>query len=355
MHMGNRRLSRASEKMGQRLTRKGGTEITLVMEMVLLVGVLCLGGVALVYGKSGLEYANSLLTGSQSPTYSAENLLNAMECSYLRCRDGCSSGLSGITIVVDSSGTEKNCKTDYCDPFADGDGKVCGDNAQGNPVEVHVDETGELSLDDIESFNDGCYGDYCMIGVTDTLPSGVMSNSPGFVWVRSSIVKSLLSAKDFELSASEHIAYGYLFSLPECTDFSSACGAESLTVPPGTYSIWTDDTSRNSRYDPLDGTWKATWGTTYVWTRGCSKVNGDECTADTDCASNYAEPICNVRRCECTAPPSKCQTNDGSAVVEESCYCGNSAICSDTQYCCAAYDSGAGLCTYSSSLLVCGG
>ena len=225
------------------------------------------------------------------------DLNNAIKCAYYRCKEGCDS--PNVQLIPAFGG--KNCDPDFCKAeWKMADGKICGENAAEHPVVVNAGESGdELSLSGLSEFNDGCYGDYCMIGVSGTLPFGAMRDSPGFVWIRDSLVKKLIKGKSFYLSPSEQIGYRYFFSLPACTDFKTTCGAESLTIKGGTYRVWTEPTYRNARYDLLAGVWRATWGTTYIWSKGCNQQLGDECVSNADCADNPIEKICDVGRCEC--------------------------------------------------------
>jgi len=106
-----------------------------IIEMVLVIVVIALILFVTAPQVSGWinQYIFNPLTGKGVPlgTPEAVTLEAAIKCSYLRCFDGCGKGsVQSIDI-----GT-KNCDADFCVPYKDANGKVCGDNSKSHPVVV---------------------------------------------------------------------------------------------------------------------------------------------------------------------------------------------------------------------------
>jgi hypothetical protein len=73
------------------------------------------------------------------------NLDSALRCADLRCRSGCAGVTLGLTFQGEcgSGNTEGicDCNKDYCLPFMDSEGKVCGDNSKAHPIKVVMGNT----------------------------------------------------------------------------------------------------------------------------------------------------------------------------------------------------------------------
>ena len=80
-----------------------------------------------------------------------QSLQNAITCVYYRCEEGCSSNKIRDLEIETAYGT-LNCKEDFCEPFQDADGKVCGEVPLEQRVEVLLTETTKLKTFDVFKF-----------------------------------------------------------------------------------------------------------------------------------------------------------------------------------------------------------
>ncbi|PIX51079.1 MAG: hypothetical protein COZ52_00760 [Candidatus Aenigmarchaeota archaeon CG_4_8_14_3_um_filter_37_24] len=81
------------------------------------------------------------------------NIQKAIDCSYYRCKEGCGSSKIEDLTWGDDDGVEKSCKTDFCkQEWTDTkkeDGKICGDDAKMNPINIKLENPINLKKDDI--------------------------------------------------------------------------------------------------------------------------------------------------------------------------------------------------------------
>ena len=87
----------------------------------------------------GTEYKDYLPTKNPLP--------EAIRCSYYRCTDGCD---AVENIMITTREERVNCRAQFCDPYKDGDGKVCDDNARAHPVVVETDTDLPIAEDKLE-------------------------------------------------------------------------------------------------------------------------------------------------------------------------------------------------------------
>jgi len=226
------------------MASKGKLPIEMMVYMVL--AIIFLG---FVFGivKQSQDVAERIaiqLGWMSDPT--AQDLVAAIECSYLRCKEGC----NAVTQLMVG---DKECKTVFCDPYKDEDDKVCGNIAMRNPVEISLEGRGmegtRLKLSNLD-FIEGCPGrTSCCIPIGEDI--GEAYKIPGHVWIRDGLVYDVEEGK-----SCVDIAGIKLMSA--CSEGQiSNCAARSLYVLPATYYVWTD-TSQNELL------W-GTWGTTYLW------------------------------------------------------------------------------------------
>jgi len=84
-------------------------------------------------------------TCSDLPT--SHELEAAIKCAYYRCAENCSSDKIK-SIEINTPEGLKKCKEDFCDPFKDETGAVCGDDSKLHPVEFTADSEAKIAAFD---------------------------------------------------------------------------------------------------------------------------------------------------------------------------------------------------------------
>ena len=242
--------------------RKGSIGIPEVMYLVLAVIVIYAAVTGLGVANGLVNYIDAILRGSTS-VYDQENLLSAIQCSYERCTKGCSS-VGGINIQEGTDVT-LNCQTDFCQPFADSSGKVCGQLAKDHPVYVKTSEASTVSTADLAGMVD-CPGSppgeqQCAVAaIKDYNPSGFDT----YLRFQSSLVEITLEESGYcKMKTNPVLAC----SNPKCTQAESPtplpCCAKSFRLVPKTYYIWTTNTINScvSASMSIPSTATYAWGT----------------------------------------------------------------------------------------------
>jgi hypothetical protein len=246
------------------------------MYLVLAVIVIYAAVTGLGVANGLVNYIDAILRGSTS-VYDQENLLAAIQCSYERCTKGCSS-VGGINIQEGTDVT-LNCQTDFCTPFADSSGKVCGQLAKDHPVYVKTSEASTVSTADLAGMVD-CPGSppgeqQCAVAaIKDYNPSGFDT----YLRFQSSLVQITLEESGYcKMKTNPVLAC----SNPKCTQSQSPtplpCCAKSFRLVPKTYYIWTTNTINScvSASMSIPSTATYAWGTTD--SMSCGDLLGQPC------------------------------------------------------------------------------
>ena len=213
--------------------RKGADAITLAVSAIVGVAIVVFLFSVLGFGQQIAEFIQKFILGQLSPGVTSKELADAIECSYLRCTQGCAA-TRGITVEFPSGSV--NCKT-HCEAAvaAEGitDGKLCGEAAKNHPLEVWVSESNMYISTDSLKFIDKCKDEnVCCIVPSegpDTRGNGLA------VLIKNTLVKKIEIGKD----GCEVIYEGTQF--PKCSDSTDTyCGADTITINTGKYYVWTD-------------------------------------------------------------------------------------------------------------------
>jgi len=217
--------------------RKGSNETDLIVNIV--VGVLIIGFLAVMvnYGYQLAAWIEKYIFGKLTAGVPNTELISAIECSYLRCAEGCAA-TAGISVRF-PIGTI-NCK-EHCESAvkAEGitDGKLCGEAAQKHPLMVRISELDSYISTDDMSFIPVCKGAFtcCIVPSEKGTETGL-----GMVTM----------IKDTFVKKADVGVGNCPIRLPPSTPFvkcseseTTNCGADTVTLNTGMYYVWTETRS----------------------------------------------------------------------------------------------------------------
>lgn len=210
--------------MNYKKSRKGVIGLQELAYLVGAIGLIVLLLIAMNYIPVIWGYARSAFV---TPS---EDLLNAIECAYLRCKEGCE---SAVIEAIEFEGTDgtKNCKEHFCvEPGLSG--KVCSKEAQENPVIVLLTEKGGITRESL-SFIDWPYEKERCIILRENL--GSLTGSPPWVRVQTEAVYTIGPGVKCQWGLPHT---GPIAKACKTPNVMSECSAEYVIVDPGTYYVW---------------------------------------------------------------------------------------------------------------------
>ena len=228
--------------MVKRHSRKGAEAIALpvVLGVALLILVL-FGGLGAMNVAQGLvDYAKSILIGREPRQFTEETFLAAVKCSYLRCAEGCGSSDLASTDKIHTKDGEKDCKTDFCLPYADSENKVCDALAKDHPVYMDIESSFVMSADDLDENIEGCSNNryksntYCCIAPTNRLGSWIKAAS--YLWIQNTLVTDVLTE-----DACGVLPVCEAGEAPVFEGNQAYCGTRTIETKAARQYVWTEN------------------------------------------------------------------------------------------------------------------
>lgn len=202
--------------------------------VVFLFGVLGLG-------QQAADAIQAFIFGQVTAGVASTDLADAIECSYVRCSQGCAAAAAAAITVHFPTGNF-NCMT-HCKSAIDSynaanpnnkitDGRLCGEAAKEHPLIVKVsDKNMYISTDDLK-FEEVCKGKKCCIFPSDD--NKIQQGNIAAV-IKNSFIKKVEITEGNCLSTQ-----GVNFPTSFCNDGALYCPARTVTLNPGTYYVWTE-------------------------------------------------------------------------------------------------------------------
>lgn len=212
-----------------------------ILALALIVVVVLVSFGALNVANGLMDYVDSILRGSKSNIV-VENYLNSIECSYRRCKDGCSPALDNLAITVGSE--EKRCNTDYCVPFADSDNKVCGALSKDHPIPATLGSSATVSVQELAGRIGVCPNDAggCAFAAFDDKASkyvNMLFEYYSYVWFEKEKVDAVVEASK-KCGVFDHTIPCKAGSAPETGMPYQSCCADSFKLDRGDYYFWSE-------------------------------------------------------------------------------------------------------------------
>jgi len=370
---------RLAAMTARRPGRKGIEAISLAVYAIVGMAIVVFLFGVLGLGQQLADSIQAFIFGQLTPGVASTDLANALECSYVRCSQGCA---AAAAITVHFPTVNFNCKA-HCESAIESynaanpnnkitDGRLCGEAAKEHPLIVEVsDKNMYISVDDL-NFEEVCKGQKCCIFPSDK--NNIRTGSIAAV-IKDSFIKKV------EITEDKCEAFqGTPFPMSLCSDGILYCPARTVTLNPDTYYVWTikydDLLGRSIQNIVWDSYTAPIAGASFVccsgvWQTGtdcatgtkqdataCDPAASDGVVACTNkcTSSGYEQSFYGTQPrkgdyevCSCMTIPGQstttttlpdCSSTSCGSAVTKNCKCGT-ATCyvSNPDYCCASKNS----------------